>query len=85
MAEVSSQNCTFADLIAYDLERDLLPLIVANCSYTVSLKEGITQHYDFEGLAKQIVDRFLRGCCKLQPDVSFIINSTKSYCSLNCV
>lgn len=75
--KIPSHAATLADLVAYDLDRDLLPLVVANCNYSVSVKEGATQQYDFDGMSKNIIERFVRGRGKIVAQVlwNFVIST----------
>ncbi|XP_053396018.1 E3 ubiquitin-protein ligase rnf213-alpha-like [Mercenaria mercenaria] len=63
--EASSVSCiapndvTSAHLICYDPHRDILPLILANCQYSFEMGKGTKIEYDFGGLERQIMDRFL--------------------------
>jgi len=50
---------THAHLISYDPERDILPLVLANCQYTFELGKGTKIEYDFVGLERQLMDKFL--------------------------
>ncbi|XP_060597666.1 E3 ubiquitin-protein ligase rnf213-alpha-like [Ruditapes philippinarum] len=57
--KVRPKEITSADLISYDEEHDLIPLVLANCQYTFMMGEGNKIDYDFKGLERQIMDRFL--------------------------
>ena len=48
-------------LIAYDPERDLLPLILAHCNYSLEVGQETLVHYDWAALERQLIDRLLRG------------------------
>ena len=70
LERVFSTEVTISHLIAYDQERDLLPLILAHCNYSLEVgKETIIQ-YDWAALERQLIDRFLRG----RPYVEFKVN-----------
>ncbi|CAH3041024.1 unnamed protein product, partial [Porites evermanni] len=56
-----------SQLIAYDHERDLLPVMLANCSYSLEMGRETQLQYNWETLEKQIIDRFIRG----RPEVNF--------------
>ncbi len=58
-------EATACHLVAFDKERDLLPLILANHNYEVEAGRGQTHTYNLEGLQKQIEDKFIRGRPKL--------------------
>lgn len=52
-----------ADLhvISYEVERDLIPLILSNCQYHVEQGGETLQEFDLEKIQRQIVSRFLQG------------------------
>lgn len=52
-----------ADLhvISYEVERDLIPLILSNCQYHVEQGGKTLQEFDLEKIQRQIVSRFLQG------------------------
>ena len=52
---------TLSHLIAYDPERDLLPLILAHCNYSLEVGQETLVHYDWAALERQLIDRLLRG------------------------
>ncbi|KAJ7339378.1 hypothetical protein OS493_005772 [Desmophyllum pertusum] len=58
---VSVTEVTMSHLIAYDPERDLLPLILAHCHYSLEVGQETLVHYDWAALERQLIDRFLRG------------------------
>ena len=67
---ISSHNITQCHVVSYDLERDLIPVILANCNYTLTPGHGLSVGYDFKGLSKQIEERFIRGRPQILPQVS---------------
>jgi hypothetical protein len=52
---------TSAHLVAYDVEKDLMPLVLAHCDYSLSVGQGTNITYNLPALEKQIVDRFVNG------------------------
>uniref|UniRef100_A0A8C6FXL0 E3 ubiquitin-protein ligase RNF213 n=1 Tax=Moschus moschiferus TaxID=68415 RepID=A0A8C6FXL0_MOSMO len=52
-----------ADLhvISYEVERDLIPLILSNCQYHVEQGGETLQEFDLEKIQRQIISRFLQG------------------------
>ena len=71
LSEVSSSQ-----LIAYDHERDLLPMMLASCSYSLEMGRETQLQYNWETLEKQIIDRFIRGRRQVEFEVSnFLYNS----------
>ena len=55
------EEVTKSQLIAYDVERDLMPLVYAHCDYSLAVGEGTKISYNLQALERQIVDRFLVG------------------------
>ena len=70
-ADVSLSEVSASQLIAYDAEKDLLPLMLANCSYSLEVGKETLVQYNWEALEKQIIDRFIRG----RPHVEFEVSS----------
>ena len=58
-----------AYLISYDRERDLNPLIVANCTYSLEAGKGSEISYNYASLERQLIDRFLSGKRRLEFEV----------------
>ena len=56
-----------SQLVTYDSEKDLLPVMLANCSYSLEVGKETSLQYNWEALQKQIIDRFIRG----RPTVEF--------------
>ncbi|WAR07202.1 R213A-like protein, partial [Mya arenaria] len=56
---VAPLEVTSAHLISYNPEQDILPLVLANCQYTFEMGKGTKIEYNFAGLERQIMDRFL--------------------------
>ena len=52
---------TRSHLVAYDVERDLMPLVLAHCDYSLSVGQGTNITYNLAALERQIVDRFVNG------------------------
>ena len=63
-------TCSPVQLIIYDADHDLLPIIVANCNYALSDEGNMEQSFDFEGIQKEIEDRFIIGKSHLQTNVN---------------
>ena len=70
LERVSMTEVTMSNLIAYDLERDLLPLILAHCNYSLEVGQDTLVQYDWAALERQLIDRFLRG----RPFIEFKVN-----------
>ena len=50
-----------SQLIYYHPERDLLPMVMANCNYSLEMGKGTSIAYDFDGLERQLEDNLIRG------------------------
>ncbi|XP_066472974.1 E3 ubiquitin-protein ligase RNF213 isoform X2 [Tiliqua scincoides] len=48
-------------VITYEVERDLIPLILSNCQYSVEKGREALEEFDLEKIQQQIISRFLRG------------------------
>lgn len=55
--------CDLTDLhvIRYELERDLMPLVLANTQYSIEKGQETLHEYDLPKIQQQIVARFLLG------------------------
>ncbi|WAR07210.1 RN213-like protein, partial [Mya arenaria] len=71
---VAPMEATSADLISYNHEQDILPLVLANCQYTFEMGKGTKIEYDFAGLERQIMDRFLFS--KSRIDIGYYLQQT---------
>lgn len=58
---VSMEDVTRAQLVACDVERDLMPIVFAHCDYSLAAGEGAKITYDLAALERQIIDRFFVG------------------------
>ena len=61
LERISMSEVTISQLIAYDPERDLLPLILAHCNYSLEVGQETLVQYDWTALERQLTDRFLKG------------------------
>lgn len=64
--EDSSYKVAIADLmeqhvICYDVEKDLLPLVLSNCQYSLERGKETISEYDLPRIQQQILTRFLQG------------------------
>lgn len=65
-----------SQLIAYDYEKDLLPMMLASCSYSLEMGRETQLQYNWEALEKQIIDRLIRGRPQVEFEVSnFLYNA----------
>jgi len=62
-----------SQLIAYDSEKDLLPVMLANCSYSLEVGKETQLQYNWETLEKQVIDRFIRGRPLVEFKVSIVL------------
>ncbi|XP_060127041.1 E3 ubiquitin-protein ligase RNF213-like [Zootoca vivipara] len=58
---VSPAEVTDLHVIAYDVERDLIPLILSNCQYSMKKGGEALQEFDLEKIEQQLASRFLQG------------------------
>ncbi|PFX29705.1 E3 ubiquitin-protein ligase RNF213 [Stylophora pistillata] len=61
LPHIQLQDVSRSHLISYDTERDLLPLILAQCNYSLEVGRGTLVQYNWEALERQLIDRFIRG------------------------
>ncbi|XP_068694646.1 E3 ubiquitin-protein ligase rnf213-alpha-like isoform X2 [Montipora foliosa] len=59
LPHIQLQDVTTSQLISYDTERDLLPLILAQCNYSLEVGKGTLVQYNWEALERQLIDRFI--------------------------
>lgn len=48
-------------VISYDVEKDLLPLVLSNCQYSLERGHETISEYDLPRIQQQILTRFLQG------------------------
>ncbi|XP_031561517.1 E3 ubiquitin-protein ligase RNF213-like [Actinia tenebrosa] len=59
--KIRLSEVTFSQLVSYDADRDLLPLIQAHCHYSLEVGQGTLVEYDWTAIQRQLIDRFIRG------------------------
>lgn len=59
LPRVHVKDISSAHLISYHPDKDLLPLVLANCNYTFEVGEGARIEYNYTNLERQLMDRFL--------------------------
>ncbi|XP_033105079.1 E3 ubiquitin-protein ligase rnf213-alpha-like [Anneissia japonica] len=59
--KVDPSDLLMSHLIAYDPDRDLLPLILSQCQYIVRPMAENKIEYNLQGLELQLIERFVRG------------------------
>ncbi len=70
---MSLANITKAHLVAYDPDKDFLPMIFAHCDYSLRVGEGTLVQFNWKCLERQLVDRFIRGRPRLTCSVNTLI------------
>ncbi|XP_047401153.1 E3 ubiquitin-protein ligase RNF213 isoform X1 [Sciurus carolinensis] len=58
---VDASEVTDLHVVSYEVERDLIPLILSNCQYQVEQGGETSQEFDLEKIQRQISSRFLQG------------------------
>ncbi|NWI71859.1 RN213 ligase, partial [Todus mexicanus] len=58
---VSPSEVADLHLISYEVERDLIPLILSNCQYSMEKGGETLQDFDLERIQQQVVSKFLQG------------------------
>lgn len=56
MAELTEEH-----VICYDMEKDLLPLVLSNCQYSLERGHETISQFDLPRIQQQILTRFLQG------------------------
>ena len=62
-----------SQLIAYDSEKDLMPVMLANCSYSLEVGKETQLQYNWETLEKRIIDRFIRGRLPVRFEINLVL------------
>ena len=57
--------------MAYDPDKDFLPMIFAHCDYSLKVGEGTAIDFNWKCLERQLVDRFIRG----RPRMTSLVNT----------
>ncbi|XP_069511290.1 E3 ubiquitin-protein ligase RNF213 isoform X2 [Ambystoma mexicanum] len=58
---VSPSEVSELHVISYEVEKDLIPIILSNCQYSVESGGEILQELDLEKIQRQVTSRFLQG------------------------
>ncbi|NXG80077.1 RN213 ligase, partial [Baryphthengus martii] len=58
---VSPSEVSDLHLISYEVERDLIPLILSNCQYSMEKGGETLQDFDLERIQQQVISKFLQG------------------------
>ncbi|CAB1317918.1 unnamed protein product [Coregonus sp. 'balchen'] len=59
--KVSLSELTELHVIRYELEKDLLPLVLSNCQYSLERGKETLSQYDLPKIQQQVLTRFLQG------------------------
>ncbi|KAM6377190.1 E3 ubiquitin-protein ligase RNF213 [Pluvialis apricaria] len=58
---ISASEVADLHLISYEVERDLIPLILSNCQYSMEKGGETLQDFDLERIQQQVISKFLQG------------------------
>ncbi|XP_058708338.1 E3 ubiquitin-protein ligase RNF213 isoform X2 [Poecile atricapillus] len=58
---ISPSEVADLHLISYEVEKDLIPLILSNCQYSMEKGGETLQDFDLERIQQQVVSKFLQG------------------------
>ncbi|NWV75052.1 RN213 ligase, partial [Dasyornis broadbenti] len=58
---ISPSEVADLHLISYEVERDLIPLILSNCQYSMEKGGETLQVFDLERIQQQVISKFLQG------------------------
>uniref|UniRef100_A0A452UIM0 Uncharacterized protein n=1 Tax=Ursus maritimus TaxID=29073 RepID=A0A452UIM0_URSMA len=58
---IDASEVTDLHVISYEVERDLMPLILSNCQYQMEQGRETLQEFDLEKVERQVTSRFLQG------------------------
>ena len=67
---VSPADLTDLHVVRYELERDLLALVLSNCQYSMERGQETLHEYDLPKIQQQILTRFLQGKPRITLNVS---------------
>jgi len=70
---VDIRDASPAHLVLFHPERDLQPIILANCNYSLEVGKGSRIEYDFRTMEKQVEERFIWGRPRLQLEVCIVV------------
>ncbi|XP_046558706.1 E3 ubiquitin-protein ligase RNF213-like [Haliotis rubra] len=79
LPEVSMRKLHSNHLVSYHPDRDLLPLVLANCNYSFELGKGTTIEYDFEGFEYQLKEVILQAKSRVEQKSHVIPIDTMVY------
>ena len=73
--KIPLSEVSMSQLIAYDSEKDLMPVMLANCSYSLEVGKETQLQYNWETLEKRIIDRFIRGRSLVHFEVNTVLRT----------
>ncbi|XP_048239631.1 E3 ubiquitin-protein ligase rnf213-alpha-like [Haliotis rufescens] len=79
LPEVNMRKLHSNHLVSYHPDRDLLPLVLANCNYSFELGKGTTIEYDFEGFEYQLKEVILQAKSRVEKKSHIIPIDTMVY------
>ncbi|XP_034268690.1 E3 ubiquitin-protein ligase RNF213 [Pantherophis guttatus] len=62
---VSPAEVADLHMISYEVEKDLIPIILSNCQYSMQKGGEALQEFDLEKIEQQVINRFLQGKPKI--------------------
>lgn len=77
--KVSPADLTDLHVIRYELERDLMPLVLSNTQYSIERGQETLHEYDLPKIQQQIVSRFLLGKPLITLNVSKFCQKKKNF------
>jgi hypothetical protein len=79
---VSPADLSDLHVIRYEPERDLLPLVLSNCQYSVERGQEALHEYDLPKIQQQILARFLQGKPLITLNVSLSVSTRSVKCTV---
>ncbi|XP_053308819.1 E3 ubiquitin-protein ligase RNF213 [Spea bombifrons] len=78
---ISASEVMDVHVISYEVEKDLVPIILSNCQYSVQSGQETLQEFDLRKIQRQIISRFLQGKPLITLDglPSFILVQDRNY------
>ena len=72
---MDASEVTDLHIISYEVEQDLMPLILSNCQYQVEQGKETLQEFDLEKIQRQVTGRFLQG----KPRITLMVRRTPGW------
>ena len=61
MEHITVAEVAISQLLAYDIDKDLMPMVLSNCNYSLEIGKGTIISYNWMGLERKIIDRLFVG------------------------